>query len=103
LIKSKVYSTINGLFFFFLEKITPTKVSEDSIWVEVKTDDQFVGEDVFDSLTQQFSSDPKARIQKEVSNTSEKVPTMKKTKELKVLDPKAAQNLSEFFVNLNQD
>lgn len=75
------------------KKITPTKVSEDSIWVEVKTDDQFVGEDVFDYLTQQFSSDPKARIQKEVSNTTDKTISVKKTKELKVLDPKSAQNL----------
>ena len=76
--------------------MTPTKVCEDSIWIEVKSDDQFVGEDVFDSLSQYFSSDPKARIQKEVSNNSDRIHTIKKTKELKVLDPKAAQNLSLF-------
>ncbi|XP_054162866.1 protein diaphanous homolog 2-like isoform X2 [Oppia nitens] len=75
------------------KKLTPTKVCEDSIWIEVKSDEQLVGDDVFDSLAQQFSSDPKARIQKEVSNTSDRVMTTKKTKELKVLDHKTAQNL----------
>ena len=74
-------------------QLTPTKVAEDSIWVEVKSDDQFVGEDVFDSLSHYFSSDPRARIHKEVSTASEKMQTMRKTKELKVLDPRAAQNL----------
>lgn len=79
-------------------QLTPTKVTEDSIWIEVKSDDQFVGEDVFDSLSQYFSSDPRARIQKEVSSASDRVQTIKKTKELKVLDLKTAQNLSNYLL-----
>ncbi|CAG2100841.1 unnamed protein product [Medioppia subpectinata] len=79
------------------KKLTPTKVCEDSIWVEIKCDDQLVGEDVFDSLSMQFSSDPHHRVPKELTNTSEKVQTIKKTKELKVLDTKTAQNLCTNF------
>lgn len=79
-------------------QLTPTKVAEDSIWIEVKSDDQFVGEDVFDSLSHQFSSDPRARVQKEVSAASDRMHTIqKKTKELKVLDQRAAQNLCNTF------
>lgn len=68
-------------------------MTENSFWVHVN-EDTLASEDMFDSLSQQFTSDPKARIHKEISSATDKVSTMKKTKELKVLDPKAAQNLS---------
>lgn len=71
------------------------KVSENSFWVEVN-EDEFASEELFDELSQQFTSDPH-RIQRDVSNKQvEKFNTVKKSKELKVLDTKTAQNLSMY-------
>lgn len=55
---------------------------------------------MFEKISQQFTSDPKARIHKEVSNVRETVGTLKKNRELKVLDSKTAQNLSNHFIYL---
>lgn len=55
---------------------------------------------MFEKISQQFTSDPKARIHKEISNVRETVGTLKKNRELKVLDSKTAQNLSNHFICL---
>ncbi|KAH7953779.1 hypothetical protein HPB49_012065 [Dermacentor silvarum] len=71
------------------KKVMPQKVSEKSFWVKVR-EDELESEDIFEGLVSKFSSEPPAKKDK----TEEKV-NVKKTKELKVLDGKAAQNLSK--------
>lgn len=74
-------------------KITPTKISEQSFWVNID-EDALASEDIFDQLSSRFSSNPKVSLRKIANNdTPDKIGTMRKAKELKVLDSKAAQNL----------
>ncbi|XP_076362550.1 diaphanous related formin 1 isoform X1 [Tachypleus tridentatus] len=70
------------------KKIQPQKLSEKSFWVKVD-EETLADEDVLDSLTLKFSSAPPAKKPKQ--QTEEK--SVKKAKELKVLDSKSAQNL----------
>ena len=74
-------------------KITPTKISEKSFWVDTN-EDALASEDIFDGLSSKFTSDPRS-TSKKVKNDehTDKLGTVRKTKELKVLDSKAAQNL----------
>ncbi|KAL3178061.1 hypothetical protein MRX96_038597 [Rhipicephalus microplus] len=69
------------------KKVMPQKVSEKAFWVKVR-EDELESEDIFEGLVSKFSSEPPMKKDK----TEEKV-NVKKTKELKVLDGKAAQNL----------
>ncbi|VDI72832.1 diaphanous 2 [Mytilus galloprovincialis] len=71
-------------------QVQAKKLEKDSFWVQVR-EDQYEDESLFQGLIENFGV-TKAKIMN-TSETAEKKPT-KKAKELKVLDPKAAQNLS---------
>ncbi|XP_063417683.1 protein diaphanous homolog 2-like isoform X2 [Mytilus trossulus] len=71
-------------------QVQAKKLEKDSFWVQVR-EDQYEDESLFQGLIENFGV-TKAKIMN-TSETTEKKPT-KKAKELKVLDPKAAQNLS---------
>lgn len=85
------------------KKTTPTKIPETSVWVQI--DENKIKESVklFEGLAERFCSDSR-RLNKKPSSTadgSDGVPGSKtgakKVKSLKVLDPKAAQNLMILF------
>lgn len=71
------------------KKVAPQKVSEKAFWLRVR-EDELESEDIFEGLVSKFSSAPPAKKDKA---PEESVRTTKKSKELKVLDGKAAQNL----------
>jgi len=70
--------------------IQPQKLSEKAFWVRVE-EDRLVSPDLLEGLSSRFSSRPPVKKAKEGEPDK---PTSKKFKELKVLDAKAAQNLS---------
>lgn len=71
--------------------IIPQKMSEKAFWVKVQ-EDKLASPDILTGLAQKFSS--KKPVAKKNEDTLDKVHTLKKVKDLKVLDSKAAQNLS---------
>ncbi|CAH0712919.1 unnamed protein product, partial [Brenthis ino] len=71
--------------------IVPQKMSEKAFWVKVQ-EDKLASPDILSGLALRFSSKPMAKKKNE--DTLDKVHTLKKAKDLKVLDSKAAQNLS---------
>ncbi|KAL9923793.1 diaphanous related formin 1 isoform 4-T4 [Glossina fuscipes fuscipes] len=71
--------------------ILPHNISEKSFWVKCQ-EDKLVSEDLLAELSAKFSSKP---IKKEPKDSVDKAATLsKKNVDLKVLDSKAAQNLS---------
>ncbi|XP_064482051.1 protein diaphanous-like isoform X2 [Ornithodoros turicata] len=70
-------------------KIAPQKVSKKAFWLKVH-EEELESEEIFDGLVSRFSSAPPKKKDKE---EKEDKPVAKKSKELKVLDGKAAQNL----------
>jgi len=70
--------------------IQPQKLSEKAFWVQVE-EDRLVSPDLLEGLSSKFSSRPPVKKSKEGETDK---PASKKFKELKVLDGKAAQNLS---------
>ncbi|XP_013143606.1 PREDICTED: protein diaphanous isoform X2 [Papilio polytes] len=70
--------------------IIPQKMSEKAFWVKVQ-EDKLASPDILTGLAQKFSSKP---VAKKNEDAVDKVHTLKKVKDLKVLDSKAAQNLS---------
>ncbi|XP_049883690.1 protein diaphanous isoform X2 [Pectinophora gossypiella] len=70
--------------------IIPQKMSEKAFWVKVQ-EDKLASPDILNGLAQKFSSKP---VAKKNEDNVDKVHTLKKVKDLKVLDSKAAQNLS---------
>ncbi|KAI8433337.1 hypothetical protein MSG28_015382 [Choristoneura fumiferana] len=70
--------------------IVPAKMSEKAFWVKVQ-EDKLYSPDILSGLAQKFSSKP---VAKRNEDAVDKVHTLKKVKDLKVLDSKAAQNLS---------
>ncbi|KAG1655371.1 Protein diaphanous 3 [Nymphon striatum] len=71
------------------KQINPQKLSEDAFWVKIN-EENFINEDIFNSLTQNFSTKPTKAVTED-KNAEPK--SIKKKKELKVLDGKTAQNL----------
>ncbi|PSN30139.1 Protein diaphanous [Blattella germanica] len=71
-------------------EIIPQKLSEKSFWVKVQ-EEKLASPDILNGLAQKFSSKPPA---KKMDDVVDKGGTMKKVKDLKVLDGKAAQNIS---------
>ncbi|CAB0007521.1 unnamed protein product [Nesidiocoris tenuis] len=71
--------------------IVPQKLNEKSFWVQVQ-EEKLASPDILESLTAQFSSKPAPKKNEDVIDN--KGGTLKKVKSLKVLDAKAAQNLS---------
>ncbi|KAJ0182931.1 hypothetical protein K1T71_000907 [Dendrolimus kikuchii] len=70
--------------------IVPQKMSEKAFWVKVQ-EDKLASPDILSGLALKFSSKP---VAKRNEDSVDKVHTLKKVKDLKVLDSKAAQNLS---------
>ncbi|KAJ4443300.1 hypothetical protein ANN_04968 [Periplaneta americana] len=71
--------------------ILPQKLSEKSFWVKVQ-EEKLASPDILSGLAQKFSSKPPT---KKIDDVVDKGGgTMKKVKDLKVLDGKAAQNIS---------
>ncbi|CAG4978575.1 unnamed protein product [Colias eurytheme] len=70
--------------------IVPQKMSEKAFWVNVQ-EDKLASPDILNGLALKFSSKP---VAKKNEDAVDKVHTLKKVKDLKVLDSKAAQNLS---------
>lgn len=76
-------------------KIEPKELSENCFWLKVK-EDKFENPDLFAKLALNFATQMK--VQKNAEALEEKPqPTKKRVKELRVLDPKTAQNLSIFL------
>ncbi|XP_052465463.1 protein diaphanous homolog 3 isoform X1 [Carassius gibelio] len=75
-------------------KISPQEMSENCFWVIAK-EDRYENEDLLSRLATTFSTQRAAR--REDENLEEKKSIKKRVKELKVLDPKIAQNLSIFL------
>ncbi|KAI1294579.1 Protein diaphanous -like protein 3 [Halotydeus destructor] len=75
------------------KKITPTKIPEQSIWVEIDERTMKESEYLFNGLNERFSSDSRRTIKKINLDANGDRAAAKKVKTLKVLDPKTAQNL----------
>ncbi|KAI4890828.1 hypothetical protein NFI96_013657 [Prochilodus magdalenae] len=75
-------------------KIRPQEMSENCFWVKAK-EDRYEDEDLLSRLALTFGSQRNARREEE--ELEEKKSIKKRIKELKVLDPKIAQNLSIFL------
>ncbi|KAH0953784.1 hypothetical protein HN011_009923, partial [Eciton burchellii] len=70
--------------------ILPHKLTEKSFWTKVQ-EDRLASPEILDGLAQKFSSKPSG---KRVDDVVDKSTSTKKVKDLKVLDSKAAQNIS---------
>uniref|UniRef100_A0A3Q3BTM6 Diaphanous-related formin 3 n=1 Tax=Haplochromis burtoni TaxID=8153 RepID=A0A3Q3BTM6_HAPBU len=75
-------------------KIRPQEMSEGCFWVRVD-EDQYAKPDLLNRVALTFGSQRTAK--KEEEDTEDKKSIKKRIKELKVLDPKIAQNLSIFL------
>ncbi|KAK4878010.1 hypothetical protein RN001_010516 [Aquatica leii] len=74
--------------------IIPQKMSEKSFWVKVQ-EEKLASPDILKGLAERFSSKaPTRKTEDDVIDKGYSVGSMKKVKELKVLDGKAAQNIS---------
>ncbi|XP_069754167.1 protein diaphanous homolog 1-like [Narcine bancroftii] len=78
-------------------KLGPNDLTEKCFWVNVK-EEKYENKELMAKLTLAFSTQTKCKAKKEQQDTDDKKATQKKkVKELKVLDSKAAQNLSIFL------
>ncbi|XP_012505484.1 PREDICTED: protein diaphanous homolog 2 [Propithecus coquereli] len=77
-------------------KIEPKELSENCFWLKVK-EDKFENPDLFAKLALNFATQIKVQKNAQASEEKKTVPAKKKVKELRVLDPKTAQNLSIFL------
>ncbi|XP_063559173.1 protein diaphanous homolog 2 isoform X4 [Gorilla gorilla gorilla] len=77
-------------------KIEPTELSENCFWLKVK-EDKFENPDLFAKLALNFATQIKVQKNAEALEEKKTGPTKKKVKELRILDPKTAQNLSIFL------
>merc|ERR1719229_780225 len=73
------------------KQVPVTKLTEKAFWAQVD-EEKMASQSLIEDLQSKFSSKPPGK--KSVDEGSGSGQTKKKTKELKVLDPKAAQNLS---------
>ncbi|XP_030763469.1 protein diaphanous [Sitophilus oryzae] len=72
--------------------ILPQKLSENSFWVKAKEED-LAEPDILDGLAKKFSSKPLKTPKEDLGSGVTNGGTLKKTKQLKVLDGKSAQNI----------
>lgn len=89
-LKPKKKWEVEGLKRANWKTIVPQKLSEKSFWVKVQ-EEKLASPDILNGLVAKFSS---KSVAKKVDDVIDKGGTMKKVKALKVLDGKAAQNLS---------
>jgi diaphanous 2 len=73
--------------------IVPQKMSEKAFWVKVQ-EEQLASPDILDGLAKKFSSKPAKKLEDVTDSAGSNTGTLKKVKELKVLDGKSAQNIS---------
>ncbi|KAJ8921203.1 hypothetical protein NQ315_013675 [Exocentrus adspersus] len=71
--------------------IMPQKLTDKSFWVKAKEED-LAEPDILDGLAKKFSSKP-VKVADDVTDKSSNTGTLKKVKELNVLDGKTAQNI----------
>ncbi|XP_044767531.1 protein diaphanous homolog 2 [Neomonachus schauinslandi] len=81
-------------------KIEPKELSENCVWLKVK-EDKFENPDLFAKLALNFATQIKVQKNVEASEEKKILPAKKKVKELRILDPKTAQNLSLLLLNSN--
>lgn len=77
-------------------KIEPKELSESCFWLKVK-EDKFENPDLFAKLALNFATQMKVQKNAEALEEKKSLPTKKRVKELRILDPKTAQNLSIFL------
>ncbi|XP_049602783.1 protein diaphanous homolog 2 isoform X2 [Syngnathus scovelli] len=77
-------------------KIVPQEMAENCIWIKVK-EEKFENPDLFAQLSHCFSSQSKVRKDPKDETDDRMTQFKKKAKELRILDPKTAQNLSIFL------
>ncbi|XP_051929352.1 protein diaphanous homolog 2 isoform X6 [Hippocampus zosterae] len=77
-------------------KIVPQEMAENCIWIKVK-EEKFENPDLFVQLSHCFSSQSKVRKDTKDETDDRMTQFKKKAKELRILDPKTAQNLSIFL------
>nr|XP_034959433.1 protein diaphanous homolog 1 isoform X3 [Zootoca vivipara] len=78
-------------------KISAYQLSEGCFWVKAK-EDRFEDDELFAKLTLSFATaQAKSKAKAKEEQGEEKVQQKKKTRELRVMDPKIAQNLSIFL------
>ncbi|KAM9181151.1 protein diaphanous homolog 2 [Dugong dugon] len=77
-------------------KIEPRELSENCFWLKVK-EDKFENPDLFAKLALNFATQIKVQKNVEASEGKKITPAKKRVKELRILDPKTAQNLSIFL------
>ncbi|XP_072812901.1 protein diaphanous homolog 2 isoform X4 [Vicugna pacos] len=77
-------------------KIEPKELSENCFWLKVK-EDKFENPDLFAKLALNFATHMKVPKNAEALEEKKTLPAKKKVKELRILDPKTAQNLSIFL------
>ncbi|XP_071069094.1 protein diaphanous homolog 2 isoform X3 [Dasypus novemcinctus] len=77
-------------------KIEPTELSENCFWLKVK-EDKFENPDLFAKLALNFTTQIKVQRNPDALEEKKTIPAKKKVKELRVFDPKTAQNLSIFL------
>ncbi|XP_070640075.1 protein diaphanous homolog 2 isoform X3 [Bos indicus] len=77
-------------------KIEPKELSENCFWLKVK-EEKFENPDLFAKLALNFATQMKVQKNAEALEEKKTIPTKKKVKELRILDPKTAQNLSIFL------
>nr|XP_022909899.1 protein diaphanous isoform X2 [Onthophagus taurus]XP_022909900.1 protein diaphanous isoform X2 [Onthophagus taurus] len=75
------------------KSIVPQKMSEKSFWVKVQ-EENLASNDILQGLQERFSSKPAQKKTTDSVDRSTPLGTLKKSRELKVLDGKAAQNIS---------
>lgn len=73
-------------------QIIPMKMSEKSFWVKAQ-EEKLASPDILTGLAERFSSKPAKKVD-DVLDKSSNVGTLKKAKELKIIDGKSAQNIS---------
>nr|XP_054596005.1 protein diaphanous homolog 2 isoform X3 [Nothobranchius furzeri] len=77
-------------------KIVPQEMAENCFWIKVK-EEKFENPDLFAQLSLYFSSQSKVRKDVNDEPDNRALQFKKKTKELRILDAKTAQNLSIFL------
>ncbi|XP_060231346.1 protein diaphanous homolog 2 isoform X8 [Meriones unguiculatus] len=77
-------------------KIEPNELSENCVWLKVK-EEKFENPDLFAKLALTFASQRKGQRNVDAAEENKSGPPKKKVKELRILDPKTAQNLSIFL------
>ena len=80
-------------------QINMKNLTENSFWAKTK-EDKLERQDLFSALTKTFAAKSAPMSKESKEGDVKKGVTKKKGKDLKILDPKSAQNLCEFILFL---